>query len=67
MIGCELKGILGRCEGTIFHNEKNIYGFIKSTLSDVIKEDLFDILQNKLSRIDFVKKAEEITGLAYAH
>ncbi|MGZ7507871.1 hypothetical protein [Vibrio parahaemolyticus] len=67
IIGCELKGILGRCEGTIFHNEKNIYGFIKSTLSDVIKEDLFDILQNKLSRIDFVKKAEEITGLAYAH
>ncbi|EPP20210.1 hypothetical protein L910_2409 [Vibrio fluvialis PG41] len=36
-------------------------------LNNVIKEDLFDILRNNLSRIDFVKKAEEITGLAYAH
>ncbi len=67
MIGSELKSVLGRCEGSIFHNEKNIYDFIKSMLNNVIKEDLFDILRNNLSRIDFVKKAEEITGLAYAH
>ncbi|MGI2918686.1 hypothetical protein [Vibrio parahaemolyticus] len=67
MIGSELKSVLGRCEGAIFHNENNIYDFIKSMLNNVIKEDLFDILRNNLSRIDFVKKAEEITGLAYAH